>query len=123
MTFKPLRYLVALMLSALVLLMSGCVTPMPSGDAAYLHVAENGVMTLWGDPVLPGQLAKRLKQGGVSPTNTIKIVPHGNVPKNQLQSVAGYLGRAGMRKVVIMEPPKVITIVGGKTSEVEVGDD
>lgn len=86
-------------------------------ETAFVYVAGNGVITFKGRPVILNDLPQTLKKAGATRETPIKIVPQGAVSERVLRSIAGIVGRQGLRRVVIMEPRKAVTIVDGQTVE------
>jgi biopolymer transport protein ExbD len=97
------------------LLATSCMTSRLSrGETAFVYVAANGVITFSGQPVALDELPRKLKMAGATRATPIKIVPQGEVSARLLRSIAGNIGRKGLPHVVIMEPRKAVTIVGGR---------
>jgi len=103
---------------------AGCLTPrLRQNDAAYVYVAGNGIVTFWGEVVPLAELPERLKSAGATPQTTVKIVPQGDVSERLLKSIAGGLGRQGLRRVLIVSGEKhPAAIVAGKPVEVDPPD-
>ena len=101
---------------AIALFTGACLSSrLPKGSAAYVHVAGNGVVTFWGEPVALDELAAKLKKAGATRDTVIKLIPQGDVPDRLMRSIAGNIGRNGLTTVVIMEPRKAVVIANGTT--------
>lgn len=90
-------------------------TQLSRGSSAYVHVAANGAVTLWGEPVELDNVGKTLKKIGATRETPVKIIPHGDVSDRLLRSVAGSVARQGFARVLIIEPRKQVAIVDGIT--------
>lgn len=110
-------------LTLLCLAMACSSTRLRPGETAYVMVAGNGVTTFRGEIVTLTDLPLRLKEAGATPRTPIKIVAQGEISERLLKSIAGGLGRHGLRRVMIVGPREAAAVVGGEEVQADTTDD
>lgn len=106
--------------SACALLACGCASRIGPNDTPRVYVAENNVVTYWGESYTDhDQIAKQLIRDGATPSTRIEIVPQGEVPDAYLSSIANALGRQGLPKVLIREKRHVSAFLQKKGTGIE----
>jgi hypothetical protein len=105
---------------ATALLASGCASRIGPNDTPRIYVAENNVVTYWGESYTDiNQIGKQLIKDGATPSTRIEIVPQGEVPDAYLANIASALGRQGLPKVLIREKRHVSAVVQKKGTGIE----